>query len=134
MKAIARRKQEEGQQINLTPMLDVVFIMLIFFIVTSSFIKEAGIDVQRPGTETHELVENQNILIAVNAQDEIWINKEQVKPESLRAKIQAMHVENPKGAAVIQADKNSSAESYALIYDAARDAGVTSISLSSEDK
>jgi len=64
MKSFAKRKSGDGgQQIDLTPMLDVVFIMLIFFIVTSSFIKEPGIDVERPGTETHELVENQNITL-----------------------------------------------------------------------
>lgn len=133
MKGVAKRKEESGQQIDLTPMLDVVFIMLIFFIVTSSFIKEPGIDVERPGGETHLLVENQNILIAITETDEIWLNKEPVKPASLKNKIQAMHAENPKGAVVIQADKSSSAESYALVYDAARDAGVTKISLSMED-
>jgi len=131
---IAKRKEESGQSIDLTPMLDVVFIMLIFFIVTSSFIKEAGIDVERPGTETHDLVENQNILVAINEANEVWINKEQAKPASLKSKIQAMHAENPKGALVIQADKRSNAEAYALVYDAAKDAGVTSISLSTVDR
>lgn len=130
----ARRKQGSEQTIDLTPMLDVVFIMLIFFIVTSSFIKEAGIDVERPGTETHELVANQNILVAINEANEIWINKEETKPASLKSKIQAIHVENPKGALVIQADKRSNAEAYALVYDAAKDAGVTSISLSTVDR
>ncbi len=134
-KGVARRKSDDGgQQIDLTPMLDVVFIMLIFFIVTSSFIKEAGINVERPGTETHYLVENQNILVAISDQNEVWINKELVKPASIKNKIQAMHAENPKGALVIQADKKSNAESYALVYDAARDAGVTKISLSGVDK
>lgn len=133
-KGVARRKEEGGQQIDLTPMLDVVFIMLIFFIVTSSFIKEAGIDVERPGTETHALVENQNILVAISPENEVWINKEPVKPASIKSKIQAMHAENPKGALVIQADRTSNAETYALVYDAARDAGVTKISLSAVDK
>lgn len=135
MKATARRKGSEGgQQIDLTPMLDVVFIMLIFFIVTSSFIKEPGIDVERPGTETHYLVANQNILVAITAENEIWINKEQVKEASVKNKIQAIYAENPKGALVIQADRQSKAEKYAFVYDAARDAGVTKISLSSVDK
>jgi len=133
-KGVARRKEEGGQQIDLTPMLDVVFIMLIFFIVTSSFIKEAGIDVERPGTETHYLVENQNILVAISPENEVWINKEPVKPASIKNKIQAIHAENPKGALVIQADRKSNAETYALVYDAAKDAGVTRISLSSVDK
>lgn len=129
-----RNKTESEQTIDLTPMLDVVFIMLIFFIVTSSFIKEAGIDVARPGTETHDLIERQNILVAISAQNEIWINKEQTKPASLKNKIQAMHAENPKGAMVIQADRESNAETYALVYDAGKDAGVTNISLSTVDQ
>lgn len=134
-KGMARRGGGEGgQQIDLTPMLDVVFIMLIFFIVTSSFIKEPGIDVQRPGTDTHDIVANQNILVAITSENKVWINKEEVKPAAIKNKIQAIHAENPKGALVIQADFKSNAESYALVYDAAKDAGVEKISLSSVDK
>ena len=122
-----RRYSSEGaeeESINLTPMLDVVFIMLIFFIVTASFIKEPGVDVQRPEAETLERIENQNILVAITGKNEVWINKEIVKPTSVKSKIQAMHIENPKGAVVIQADEESTAEMFALVYDAAREAGV----------
>ena len=121
---VRKQTQQQEQQIDLTPMLDVVFIMLIFFIVTATFIKEPGVDVERPGAETLDRVENQNILVAITDKDEIWINKEVTKKTSVKAKIQAMHIENPKGAVVIQADQDSTAEMYALVYDAAREAGV----------
>jgi biopolymer transport protein ExbD len=115
-------------------MLDVVFIMLIFFIVTATFIKEAGVDVNRPVAETRDEIKNQNILVAVTAADEIWINKVMVKPTSVKAIIERMHADNPKGAVVIQADQQSTAEKFAVVYDAAREAGVSDIHLAAEEK
>ena len=131
---VRKAAEEQGQQIDLTPMLDVVFIMLIFFIVTATFIKEAGVDVNRPVAETRDEIKNQNILVAVTAADEIWINKVMVKPTSVKAIIERMHADNPKGAVVIQADQQSTAEKFAIIYDAARDAGVSDIHLAAEEK
>jgi biopolymer transport protein ExbD len=131
---VRKAAEEQGQQIDLTPMLDVVFIMLIFFIVTATFIKEAGVDVNRPVADTREEIKNQNILVAVNAADEIWINKVMVKPTSVKAVIERMHADNPKGAVVIQADQQSTAEKFAIVYDAARDAGVSDIHLAAEEK
>lgn len=131
---VRKAAEEQGQQIDLTPMLDVVFIMLIFFIVTATFIKEAGVDVNRPVAETRDEVKNQNILVAVTAADEIWINKVMVKPTSVKAIIERMHADNPKGAVVIQADQQSTAEKFAIVYDAARDAGVSDIHLAAEEK
>ena len=123
-RSIVRQAAEEGgQQIDLTPMLDVVFIMLIFFIVTASFIKEAGIDVNRPLADTLESIKNQKIFIAISDENEIWIDKQQVKPVSVKGIIERMRAES-KGSVVIQADAASFAESFALVYDAARDAGV----------
>ena len=131
---VRKAAEEQGQQIDLTPMLDVVFIMLIFFIVTATFIKEAGVDVNRPVAETRDEIKNQNILVAVTAADEIWINKVMVKPTSVKAIIERMHADNPKGAVVIQADQQSTAEKFAIVYDAARDAGVSDIHLAAEEK
>jgi biopolymer transport protein ExbD len=131
---VRKAAEEQGQQIDLTPMLDVVFIMLIFFIVTATFIKEAGVDVNRPVAETRDEIKNQNILVAVTAVDEIWINKVMVKPTSVKAVIERMHADNPKGAVVIQADQQSTAEKFAIVYDAARDAGVSDIHLAAEEK
>ncbi len=131
---VKKQAEEQGQQIDLTPMLDVVFIMLIFFIVTASFIKEAGINVDRPVATTRGEVKNQNILVAINNADEIWINKVMVKETSVKAVIERMHADNPKGAVVIQADKESTASKYAIVYDAARKAGVVDIHLAAEEK
>lgn len=124
-RSIVRQAEEEGGgSIDLTPMLDVVFIMLIFFIVTASFIKEAGIDVNRPVADTLEKIKNQKIFIAISPENEIWIDKNEVKPVSVKGIVERMRAENAKGAVVIQADGDSNAETFALVYDAARDAGV----------
>ena len=121
--------EEEENEINLTPMLDVVFIMLIFFIVTASFIKEAGIDVNRPDAPTAESVADANILIAISANDEIWIDRRLVDPRAVRPNIERLHAENPKGSVVIQADKKSTNETLVTVMDAARAAGVYNVSL-----
>ena len=124
---------EEDNEINLTPMLDVVFIMLIFFIVTASFIKEAGIDVNRPDAPTSEKVEDANILIAISANDEIWIDRRLIDPRAVRANIERMHAENPKGSVVIQADKKSTNNTLVQVMDAARSAGVFNVSIAAND-
>ena len=124
--------EEPSSEIDLTPMLDVVFIMLIFFIVTATFIKEPGVDVDRPETLMADLVKNQKILIAITADDEIWFDKRMLENHQVRSAIEKMHSENPKGAVVIQADKNSTAEMVALVIDAAKKAGVTAISLATK--
>ena len=121
--------EDEDNEINLTPMLDVVFIMLIFFIVTASFIKEAGIDVNRPDAPTAERVEDANILIAISANDEIWIDRRLIDPRAVRANIERLHAENPKGSVVIQADKKSTTEMLVIVMDASRAAGVTNVSI-----
>ncbi|MEM9257468.1 MAG: biopolymer transporter ExbD [Pseudomonadota bacterium] len=125
---------EDEAQIDLTPMLDVVFIMLIFFIVTASFIKEAGIEVNRPEASTSEPKENVNILIAVNANNEIWMDKRRVDVRAVRANIERLRAENPKGGVVIQADNESNTRTVADVLDAAREAGVYDVSLSTEDE
>ncbi len=124
---------EEEAQIDLTPMLDVVFIMLIFFIVTASFLKEAGIEVNRPEASTSQPKDNVNILIAISANNEIWMDKRRIDERAVRANIERLHAENPKGAVVIQADNKSTTETVAGVLDAARQAGVYDVSLATED-
>jgi len=131
MRKVRRREQEESE-VNLTPMLDVVFIMLIFFIVTASFVKEAGIDVSRPPAATAERKERGNILIAITENDQIWMDRRQVDPRALRANIERLHAENPQGSVVIQADKASKNGLLVQVMDAARLAGVKSVSLAAE--
>lgn len=125
---------EDEAQIDLTPMLDVVFIMLIFFIVTASFIKEAGIEVSRPEASTSQPKENVNILVAISATNEIWMDKRRIDVRSVRANIERLHAENPKGAVVIQADNQSNTETVAAVLDAAREAGVFDVSLATDNK
>jgi len=125
---------EDEAQIDLTPMLDVVFIMLIFFIVTASFIKEAGVEVNRPEASTAEPKENVNILVAITATNEIWMDKRRIDVRAVRANIERLHAENPKGAVVIQADNLSNTETVAAVLDAAREAGVYDVSLATEEK
>ncbi len=124
--------QEEEASIDLTPMLDVVFIMLIFFIVTASFIKEAGIDVSRPGASTWRTKPDASILIAINAADEIWIDKKMVEPRFVKPAIQKLHAENPKGSLVIQADEDSTNEILTIVMEAAKQAGVANLAISTE--
>ncbi len=123
---------DEDDGVDLTPMLDVVFIMLIFFIVTASFVKESGIDVNRPNAATAERKEKGNILVAISEDNQIWIDRRQVDPRALRANIERMHAENPNGAVVIQADEESKNKLLVLVMDAARMAGVKNVSIAAE--
>jgi len=125
-------EEDEESDVNLTPMLDVVFIMLIFFIVTASFVKEAGIDINRPNAATAERKEQGNILVAITENGQIWIDRRQIDPRALRANIERMHAENPQGTVVIQADKNSKNGLLVQVMDAARLAGVGNVSLAAE--
>jgi len=125
--------EEEDNEINLTPMLDVVFIMLIFFIVTASFIKEAGIQVERPDAPTAEKQEDAAILIAISANDEIWIDRKEMDPRAVRGMIERLHAENPKGSIVIQADEESTNEMLVIVMEAAKQAGVANVAIATDE-
>jgi len=125
-------QQEEESEVNLTPMLDVVFIMLIFFIVTASFVKESGIDINRPNAATAERKERGNILVAISPNGQIWIDRRQVDVRAVQANIERLHAENPQGAVVIQADRESKNGLLVQVMDAARLAGVKNVSIAAE--
>jgi biopolymer transport protein ExbD len=125
--------QEQAQAIDLTPMLDVVFIMLIFFIVTATFIKEPGIEVDRTLAMTAEQ-QSVSVLVAINANNDIWIDKKKVEPRSVRLHILRLHAENPQGGLVIQADRNADVEMLALVADAAKSIGIVNVSVAAEIK
>jgi len=129
---VNRRRKVEQSEVNMTPMLDVVFIMLIFFIVTASFVKEAGVDVIRPPAVTAESKDKGNILIAITENGQIWIDRRQVDPRSLRASIERLHGENPNGAIVIQADQKSQNHLLIAVMDAAKAAGVNQVAIAAE--
>lgn len=129
----ARQVEADGE-IDITPMLDVVFIMLIFFIVTASFVKESGIEVNRPDASTAQSKPRANILIAINDMGEIWINKRRVDESQVRANIERLHAENPQGSVVIQADEEAKTRKLVAVMDAARAAGVYDVSLATEER
>lgn len=126
--------QEEGGAIDLTPMLDVVFIMLIFFIVTATFVKEAGVDIERPQASTAERQDLANILIAITDEDEIWLDGSRADERDLATKIKRMHAENPQGSVVIQADRDSTHQKLKIVMDAVQKAGVPQVAVSAEDE
>ncbi len=125
--------QEENTEIDMTPMLDVVFILLIFFIVTASFVKEAGIDVNRPEAATAVKKERANILVAISDKGDIWINKRKVDIRSVQANIERLKAENPQGTVVIQADKKSTTDILIKVMDSARAAGVFDVSIAAQE-
>ena len=133
-KLFKKTSEEDESAIDITPMLDVVFILLIFFIVTATFIKEAGIDVNRPDAATAVKKEKANILIAISANNEIWIDRRKIDIRSVRPNIERLHAENPKGTVVIQADKESKTDTLIQVMDAAREAGVYNIAIAAQER
>lgn len=132
---MARRSanaEEEAGTIDLTPMLDVVFIMLIFFIVTATFIKEPGIEVNRPDANTAES-DKANILVAVNNKNEVWINKAKVDERQVKKQIQLLQAENPKSGVIIQADSGSNIKTVTQVAQAARELGIEKVSIAAEE-
>ena len=122
-------KEEEDNELNLTPMLDVVFILLIFFIVTTSFIKETGIDVNRPSATTAEKKPQGNILIAINANGNIWIDNREIDIRAVRANIQVLKARYPLSSVIIQSDQDASTGKLVKVMDQVRLAGVQNISI-----
>lgn len=129
-----RKRQEEDAKIDITPMLDVVFIMLIFFIVTASFIKESGAKVTKPEAVTAIKKPKATILLAIDDNDEIWLDKNNIDPRAIKANINRLRAENPEGEVVVQADQDSTAKVVVEVIDALKDAGieVTSVATKSE--
>ena len=126
--AISAASREEESEINLTPMLDVVFIMLIFFIVTANFIKEPGLEVNRPDSDTSEIQENAAILIAIGNNDEIYMDGRRIDVRQVKANVLKLLADNPQGSVVIQADEAATADAIIQEIDGPREAGVSDIS------
>ncbi|MCZ6890460.1 MAG: biopolymer transporter ExbD [Gammaproteobacteria bacterium] len=126
-------KSDDEADINLTPMLDVVFIMLIFFIVTATFIKQSGIEINRPEALTHQKKPTVSVLVAISESGDIWIDKKKVDANAVRAHIERIHAENPKGGLVIQADRDATYEKLKAVLDAARAANLTEVAIATED-
>ncbi len=127
------RQEEEEAEINLTPMLDVVFIMLIFFIVTATFVKEQGLDVNQPDDDKPKTVDpdKKSIVVRITSRDRIQIAQRDVDPRNVRSNIERMHAENPEAPVIIQPHADSRTETMVLVMDSARLAGVRNVSLAS---
>ncbi|WP_291201205.1 biopolymer transporter ExbD [Hyphomonas sp.] len=122
-----------GQEIDLTPMLDVVFILLIFFIVTAQFIKEPGVAISRPDVDNKSQAKPLAILIAINANDEVYIDKKMIPMVEVGFTIKELRTDNPRGEIVVQADVNSSAEAMVEVMEAInRIDGATVINISAK--
>ena len=136
MKSGLRKKRDDDEntgEIDLTPMLDVVFILLIFFIVTSVFVTEAGIDVNKPDASTAESRSQDLILIAVSGDGQIWIDGEQIDARFVRARFERRLAETPNASVVIQGDEAAENQHVLRILEAARDANIASVSISTEN-
>ena len=133
---MSRRRHTETDSaesdIDITPMLDIVFIMLIFFIVTTSFVKESGVTVSRPSAQTAEEKKGNNILVAIKPNGEIWIDRRAIDVRAVRANIERLKAQNPEGAVIIQADEYSNTGVLVKVMDQVRLAGITNISISAD--
>ncbi|EMR13780.1 biopolymer transport protein ExbD/TolR [Methylophaga lonarensis MPL] len=127
------RRQSGGiAEINMTPLIDMVFILLIFFIVTTSFVRETGVDVTRPSAQTATSKERANIMVSIRANDEIWMDGRQIDRRAVRANVERMHAENPEGAVIILADRDAKTGLLIEVMDQARLAGVANVSIAAE--
>ena len=127
-----RSRARDESTIDITPMLDIVFIMLIFFIVTTTFIKETGVEVNRPNASTAVADERGNILIAITENNEIYIDKRLIDIRAVRANVERLKAENPEGSVIIQADKSSKTGLLVETMDQVRLAGVQNVSIAAE--
>lgn len=133
---MARRTRREAEEaaIDLTPMLDVVFIMLIFFIVTTSFVKEAGITVQKPKANHTKQEAKATIFVAIRANGEIWLDKRAVDVERVGATIEKLLAESPTDTVIVQADREAKHGVVVSVMDQIKLAGIDKISIAAETK
>jgi biopolymer transport protein ExbD len=127
-----RHAHTEDAEINITPMLDIVFIMLIFFIVTTSFTKETGATIVKPTAAQAVNLRNGTILIGIRPNDDIWMAKRQIELREVRQQVERAKAENPEGSVVIIADKGSRIGTVTQVMDQVKLAGVEGIAISAE--
>jgi len=128
----SRRQSGSVAEINMTPLIDMVFILLIFFIVTTSFVKETGVDVSRPSAKTAVKKDLANIMIAITASGTINMDGRAIDRRAIRANVERMHAENPEGSVIILADKDAKTGLLIEVMDQARLAGVANVSIAAE--
>ncbi len=134
MSARRHLQAPEEAELDMTPMLDIVFIMLIFFIVTTSFIKESGVTVSTPQAQTAAQQENANIFIAITADGEVWIDRRPVDPRAVRTVVARLHADNPEGSVIIQSDEEAATRTLVEVMDQVRLAGIESIAIAADQR
>ena len=127
-----RHAQQEDAEINITPMLDIVFIMLIFFIVTTSFTKETGAQIAKPLADQSVRLQKGTILVGIRSNDEIWMNKRNIEVREVRSMVERAKAENPEGSVVIVADKGARVGVVTQVMDQVKLAGIQGIAISAE--
>ena len=133
MRKIAKQQDQDGAEIDLTLMLDVVFIMLIFFIVVASFIKEAGVEVNRPDdNQPDDPEDSTSILVEVASDNQIWMENRRVDIRAVRANIQRLLAEDPEAPVTIKVEKGAEAGIVVDVADAARESGVAAVNWASD--
>lgn len=125
----SRRNKRQSLELNIAPLIDMVFILLIFFLVTTSFVRETGVDVKRPSAATAVSKENATILIAVTADNQIYVDRQLVDIRAVRVHVERALAENPKGSVVIVADRASRTGSAIAVMDACRQAGARDVAI-----
>lgn len=130
----SKSRQEEDAKIDITPMLDVVFIMLIFFIVTASFIKESGAKVTKPSAENSNKYPRASVLLAIDDNNEIWLDRRVIDPRAIKANINRVMAENPEGKVIIQADVEAEAKTVLEVVDKLREANIPVATISTKSE
>ncbi len=128
------KHESVAESVNLTPLIDMVFILLIFFLVTASFTKESGIDVDRPTAQTAVREEQGSMIIGVSKDGEIWIDSQKVDMRAVRAHVEHLHAQNPEGTVIILADQNARTGTTVEVLDQVRLAGVTNVSIAASNE
>ena len=129
-----RRYETDESGIDLTPLLDVVFIMLIFFIVTATFTKNSGVDIRRPESQSSKQLNGDLFIISIDETNQIWLENKLIDRDTLENHIQTISTKRPDLALVIEADGDSITDYVVAVMDAARKAGITKISLAAETR
>jgi len=129
-----RSSVDQSADIDMTPMLDIVFIMLIFFIVTTSFVKESGIDVNRPSAKTAVTKAQGNIIVGIKPNGDVWIDKRLIDIRAVRANVARLHAENPLGSVIIAADRETKTHALVQVMDQVRSAGIMNASIATQSE
>jgi len=125
----ARKLKRQGVELNMAPLIDMVFILLIFFLVTTSFVKETGVEINRPTASTAVSKEKSNILVGITRENRIFMDKREIDIRAVRANVERALAENPEGGVVIVADKESSTGIAIQVMDGCKLAGAKNISI-----